>query len=207
MLKILGHAASINVRKVLWTCEEIGVPYEREDWGAAFRSTHDPAFLALNPNGLVPVIVDDAVVLRESNTIIRYLVTKHERLDLLPSTAVERATVEMWMDWQATEFNTAWRYAFSAVVRKNPAYQDPEKIAASIKSWTEHVIILNRQLEKTKAFVCGDVFTVADIVLGLSLNRWFLTPIDRPTLPAISGYFDQMRQRPAFVNLNLGQSP
>ncbi|MEG1116955.1 MAG: glutathione S-transferase N-terminal domain-containing protein, partial [Janthinobacterium sp.] len=73
MLKILGKAASINVRKVLWTCEELDLPYEREDWGSGFRSTDDPAFLALNPNAMVPVLVDGDLVLWESNTICRYL--------------------------------------------------------------------------------------------------------------------------------------
>jgi len=63
MLKILGKASSINVRKVLWTCVELNLPFEREDWGTGFRSTHDPEFLALNPNALVPVIKDGDVAI------------------------------------------------------------------------------------------------------------------------------------------------
>ena len=59
MLKILGKAASINVRKVLWTCDELNLPYEREDWGSGFKSTDDPAFRALNPNAMVPVLLDN----------------------------------------------------------------------------------------------------------------------------------------------------
>jgi len=73
MLRVLGRVSSINVRKVLWTCDEIGLPFEREDWGLGFRSAQSPEFLALNPNGLVPVIVDEGFVLWESNTICRYL--------------------------------------------------------------------------------------------------------------------------------------
>src|SRR5204863_3422479 len=91
MLKILGKAASINVRKVLWTCAELDLAYEREDWGIGFRSTDEPAFRALNPNGLVPVIVeDDGFVLWESNTIIRYLANRHGATALYPSEARER---------------------------------------------------------------------------------------------------------------------
>lgn len=63
MLKLLGKASSINVRKVLWTCQELGLTLEREDWGSGYRSTQEPAFLALNPNGLVPVLIDGARVL------------------------------------------------------------------------------------------------------------------------------------------------
>ena len=73
MLEILGKASSINVRKVLWTCAELNLPYRREDWGSGFRDTHAEEFLALNPNAMVPVLRDGELVLWESNSIIRYL--------------------------------------------------------------------------------------------------------------------------------------
>ena len=114
-LKILGRTSSINVRKVLWTCAELSRDFEREDWGSGFRPTQDPAFLALNPNALVPVLIenegDGDFVLWESNTICRYLAAKAARDDLLPASPRDRAEVERWMDWQAGELNNAWRYA------------------------------------------------------------------------------------------------
>ncbi|WP_415870849.1 hypothetical protein [Aeromonas caviae] len=55
MLRILGKASSINVRKVLWTCAELTLPFELEEWGSGFKSTDTPAFLALNPNAMVPM--------------------------------------------------------------------------------------------------------------------------------------------------------
>ena len=76
MIRILGKASSINVRKVLWTCEEIGIAYTRADDGPE---------LAQNPNGLVPVIVDGDFVLWESNSIIRYLANKWAAEALLPT--------------------------------------------------------------------------------------------------------------------------
>ena len=87
MLRILGKASSINVRKVLWTCRELAIDYHREDWGSGFSSTQTLQFLAMNPNGLVPVIEEEAGVLWESNPICRYLAAKHGRIDLLPATA------------------------------------------------------------------------------------------------------------------------
>ncbi|MFX8786075.1 glutathione S-transferase N-terminal domain-containing protein, partial [Acinetobacter baumannii] len=81
MLKIYGYAASINVRKVLWTCAELDVHFEREEWGGPFRSTTAPEFRALNPVGLVPVIKDGPHVIWESHAIIRYLVAKNGRQD------------------------------------------------------------------------------------------------------------------------------
>ena len=113
MLRILGRASSINVRKVLWTCREIGLDYRREDFGTGFAPTNTPQFLAMNPNGQVPVIEDEAGVLWESNTICRYLAAKHARTDLLSADPRERAGVEQWMDWGATDLNSAWRYAFT----------------------------------------------------------------------------------------------
>lgn len=199
MLKVLGKASSINVRKVLWACDEIGVAFEREDWGDGVRSPQTPEFLALNPNGLVPVVIDGERVLRESNTIVRYLAAKHARTDLLPASAGERALVEMWMDWQATEFNNAWRYAFQALVRKNPAFADRAQIAASLQSWTDHIAILDGQLRKTGAFVQGPAFTAADIPIGLSVNRWFMTPFERREFPAVAAYYARLSERPAFI--------
>ncbi len=97
-LRVLGRQSSINVRKVLWTCEEIGIDYVQEDWGTGFASTSTPEFLALNPNGLVPVIDSDDGILWESNTICRYLASRYGRDDLLPPSPWKRALVERWMD-------------------------------------------------------------------------------------------------------------
>ena len=197
MLRILGKASSINVRKVLWTCAELGIPFEREDWGAGFRSTHAPDFLALNPNAMVPVLVDGDVVLWESNTICRYLVARHgEDSPLLPREPAARARVEQWMDWQATELNNAWRYAFMALVRNSPAHADPAQVGHSIAQWHRHMGILERQLEKTGAHAAGPDFSLADVVLGLSLNRWLMTPMQRPDYPALRAYAELLRQRP-----------
>ncbi|MGG5818439.1 glutathione S-transferase family protein [Falsiroseomonas sp. HW251] len=196
MLRVLGKASSINVRKVLWTCAETGVPYAREDWGSGFRALDDPAFLALNPNALVPVIVDEHGALTESNTICRYLAAKHGRTDLLPTAPRARAEVERWMDWQATELNAAWRGAFTGLVRKQPV--DPAVFAASEAEWNARMRVLDARLAATGAFVAGDGFTLADIVLGLSANRWRMTPIAHAALPAVEAWMARMQDRPGF---------
>ncbi|HCW47770.1 MAG TPA: glutathione S-transferase, partial [Erwiniaceae bacterium] len=100
MLKILGRASSINVRKVLWLCDELGLTYQREEWGEGFKSTHDARFLALNPNAMIPVIQDDDFILWESNTIIRYLANRYSGEWLYPTPPRERARVDQWIDWQ-----------------------------------------------------------------------------------------------------------
>jgi glutathione S-transferase len=199
MLKILGKVTSINVRKVLWTCAEIGVPYELEEWGSGVQSTATPQFLALNPNALVPVIQDDGVTLWESNSICRYLSAKHDRADLLPAAPMARAQVEKWMDWQATELNNAWRYAFMALVRRSAAYTDLAALAASEAEWHRYMTILDAQLATTGAFVNGADFTLADIVLGLSVHRWMAAPLERPPLAAVAAYYARLSERPAYL--------
>ncbi len=71
----------------------------------------------------MPVLLDDDFVLWESNSICRYLARKAERWDLLPAEPQPAAEVEHWMDWQATEFNTARRHAFMGLVRKIRAFR------------------------------------------------------------------------------------
>jgi glutathione S-transferase len=198
MLKILGKSTSINVRKVLWLCAEIKIPYELEPWGDEFRSTDSQQFRALNPNGLVPVIRDGALVLWESNTICRYLAHLHERVDLLPADARGRALIEQWMDWQATELNSAWRYAYLALARKLPQFTNAKAIEESVHGWNRHMEILDAQLAKTRAYVAGDTFTLADIVIGLSVNRWFMTPLPRASLAGVFAYYERLSLRPAF---------
>ena len=206
-LQVLGRSSSINVRKVLWTCDELGLPFAREDWGLGFQSTQAPAFLARNPNALVPVIVDADFVLWESNSICRYLAAKQGRGDLLPADAAGRARVEQWMDWQAGELNNAWRYAFMALVRKSAAHTDAAALQASRHNWNRHMQILEAQLTHTGAYAVGPVFTLADIVLGLSVHRWLMTPMIRPELPAVAAYVERLKQRPAFLQHASKETP
>ncbi len=85
--------------------EEAGLAYQQEDYGSGFEAPgYALSFQRLNPNSLVPVLLDDDFVLWESNSICRYLARKAERWDLLPAEPQPAAEVEHWMDWQATEF-------------------------------------------------------------------------------------------------------
>jgi glutathione S-transferase len=189
-LRVLGKLSSINVRKVLWTCAELDLPFEHVE--------QDAKLLAQNPNRLVPVIQDGDFVLWESNAICRYLAGKQPRSTLLPREPRERALVEQWMDWQATELNPAWRYSFYALVRKNPAYAEPAAIAKSVESWNNCMRLLDAHFARGGQFITGEFFTLADVVLGLSTHRWLASAIERPHLDAVHGYYQRLSVRPAF---------
>ncbi|MCY1461475.1 hypothetical protein D9M71_791390 [compost metagenome] len=103
------------------------------------------------------------------------------------------------MDWQATDLNTAWRHVFMARVRQHPAYPDDAAAQASLTQWNRLMQHLEQQLAGTGAYVVGEDFTLADLVLGLSTQRWRLTPGDKPGLPAVAAWFDRLGTRPGFA--------
>ena len=195
MLKIYGRANSINVRKVLWLCGEIGLPFEREDWGRGFRPTSEPSFVKVSSFGVVPVIDDDGFVLRESNTIIRYLAEKHGRTDLYPRDLRQRATVESWMDWASTDLYQGVRPVFLGLTVKMAPFTEPKSIEDGIAEWTRQMQLLDAHLAASGPYMTGANFTLADIPAGLVVNRWFSIPFERPALPAVSGYYDRLTDR------------
>src|SRR5271166_3535306 len=198
MLTIYGHSASSNVRKVLWTCHELGVSHSHRDATGAELMAHSRDFLVINPNGMVPSIDDGGFLLWESNTIIRYLAGKAARYDLLPQGVRERALVEQWMDWQSTDFLNAWRNAFDGLVKKKPEASDPAVIESSRQAWIVKMEILDAQLGKTGGHITGPAFTLADIPIGIAVNCWFTTPIERPDFPNVQAYYDRLTEREGY---------
>ena len=192
MLELYGKPTSINVRKVLWLCAEL-------DLAVQHHAAPDADLLrGLNPNAQVPVLREGDFVLWESNSICRYLATRAGRHDLLPAEPQARARVEQWMDWQATDLNTAWRHVFMARVRGHADYPDDARAEASLAQWNRLMAMLDAQLAR-HAYVAGDDFTLADIVLGLSTQRWRSTPGRKPVLVNVDAWFERLRRQPGFA--------
>lgn len=197
MLQVLGRKTSSNVQKVLWCCGELGLPFEREDVGGPFGRTRDPDYLALNPNGLVPSIVDDGFVLWESNTIVRYLGAKHGQGTLWPEGAQPRAEVEKWMDWSLSVLDPAISDAFIGLVRTPPEERDGAAIDASRDATATAIAILDAAL-RGETFVAAGHLTTADIALGPVTHRWFNLEIEREDYPHLRAWYDRLLQRPAY---------
>ncbi len=196
MTQVLGRVTSINVRKVLWMLDELGESYERTDWGLPLRDPNVPEFLALNPNGLVPVLIeDDGASLWESNAVLVYLA--QTRGKLLSQDRQEMGLALQWLGWQSSELNTAWGYAVQALLRKTPGFDDPARIADSIQRWTGRMDILEAELAKGRPFIAGEQFSIADIALGLASHRWFMTPFEKKAMPAVADYYQRLRSRAA----------
>lgn len=199
MLKILGRANSFNVRKVLWLCDEIGLPFERVDYGRGFQPTNSPEFLKLNPVGQVPCVIDDGFVMRESHAIVRYLAAKHGATGLYPADLRQRQKIEAWMDWVAYDVTHSMRGAFLGGQLKEPPWNNEWFVAQGRKDLTEQMKLLDGHLAENGPYVLGKDFTLADIPIGLVVNRWFsLADLNRPAYPALARYYDLLTERHAY---------
>lgn len=197
MLKIWGRTNSANVKKVLWCAEELGLPYERIDAGGAFGIVDEPAYRALNPNGLIPVVEDDGLVLWESHVIVRYLAAKHGALHLYPADPAGRARLEMWMDWVASSLMEPYRLLFWNTVRLAPEQRDPAAAEKGMHEVRRMLAIADQVLAK-QPFMSGDALGVGDIPLGCLAYSWFNMPVERPDLPHLQAWYQGLTQRPAY---------
>lgn len=197
MLKILGRNNSSNVQKVLWCCEELGLKYEREDVGGPFGRNRDPEYLALNPNGLVPTIIDGDFVLWESNTIIRYLAAKHGSGTLYPTDLQTRALGERWMDWQLSVVVPTINPIFFGLIRTPPEKRDQAAIAAARDKLATALKMLDGFLGRSD-YVAGGVFTVGDIPVGIMTYRWYTLEIEREDFPNLKRWYERLSTRTGF---------
>lgn len=197
MLKIWGRANSSNVKKVLWTAEEIGLAYERVDAGGAFGVVGEPAYQALNPNGLVPTVEDDGLVLWESNAIVRYLSAKYGGDRFGPVEPGARASADKWMDWTLSTVGKPYFDVFWGMVRTPPQQRDMEKIAAGIAA-TAGVLEIADALLRRQPFLSGESCGIGDVPLGCAAYGWFEMAIERPPLPALEAWYGRLKERPAY---------
>lgn len=197
MLKILGRNNSQNVQKVLWCCDELDIRFEREDYGGQFGKTKDAEYLDMNPNAVVPTIVDDGFVLWESNSIIRYLAAGHGAGTLYPSDLRDRALGERWMDWQLSILGPAMHPVFWGLVRTAPQDRDDAAIARARDVLTTKMAMLDTFLGRT-GYVAGETFTVGDIPVGIATYRWYNMEIEREDHANLKRWFDDLSARPGF---------
>lgn len=200
MLRIWGRISSINVRKVVWATQELGLPYQRIDAGLQHGVVRTDAYLALNPNALVPTVQDhDGTVLWESNVVIRYLCARHGTPGAAlsyPQDLAQRFDQERWMDWQQTTLNPAGREAFIQWFRTPEAQRNTAAIAASTASMEPLLDRLNHLLAQ-RPWISGAQFGMADIPIGCELHRWRGLPQPHPARPHLDEWYARIQARPA----------
>jgi glutathione S-transferase len=197
MLRIWGRNTSVNVQKVMWAIGELGLAHERIDVGGPFGKNNEPAYLAMNPNGLVPTLEEDGFVLWESNTIVRYLAAKHGAGGLEPADIRARALASSWMDWQLSVAGPAITPMFWGLIRTPPEKRDPAAIAASRERTLETMRILDARLAKSP-FLAGETFSMGDIPAALMTYRFRRLVPEHSGLDHLERWYTRMEQRDAF---------
>ncbi len=197
MLHIIGRSNSGNVQKVLWACEELSLPYTREDLGGDFGGNDSERYLRLNPNGLVPTVIDGDTIIWESNTILRYLACRYGAETLWEPDPAQRTVGERWMDWQLAVLAPALKPLFYGFVRTPPEKRDPGLLGAPRDRLATAMQLLDRGLPES-TFASGERFTVADIALGIFVHRWFSLPIPREPVPRVGRWYRAISLRPGF---------
>jgi glutathione S-transferase len=199
VIKVWGRNTSINVQKVVWTLDELGLAHERIDIGGPFGRNREPAYLAMNPNGLVPTLQeDDGFLLWESNAIVRYLGAKYGAGVIEPADLRARARAAAWMDWQLSVLGPAHAGFFWGLIRTPADKRDPAAIEDSKKKTTAAIAILDGQLANS-AYVAGDAFSYGDIPLAVVANRYRQLVPERPALPHFERWYEAIAARPAFA--------
>ena len=203
--------SSVNVKKAVWTAQELGLHFERIEAGGVHGVVKTPAYIALNPNSQIPVMEDGDYVLWESNVITRYLCAKYSAPTLVaspaalpgssahslyPSDLQERFDAERWMEWQQTMVNPASRNGFWHLIRLPAEQRDPALIAQSNAAVELLMAILDAYLA-TRSFMVGERFTMADIPLGCEVQRWLGLPQAREKRPNVERWFASLLARPA----------
>jgi glutathione S-transferase len=202
-LKVLGRLTSGNVMKVVWTLTELGLPFSRQDVGGKFGGNDTSDYLALNPNGLVPTLIDGGLVLWESNTICRYLCNKVGPTSLYPVAPAARALCERWMDWQLSTLSPPAALYWKLKVRTPAADQDHAAIAAARAQFTEKLQFLDRTLA-VEPHIAGVHLTLADVACGQWAHRWFALGGDHTALKHLSAWYERLKARPGYATYVVG---
>lgn len=191
--RVLGRRTSNNVQKVLWLADLLGLPLAQEDYGGPFGRNREPGYLALNPNGTVPTLVEGEFVLWESNAILRYLAARAAS-PLYPPTFDERACVDQWLDWQLGVLSPAFRPLYVAHVRERRPLETVPALVAPARAAFE---LLDRALQD-REWIAGEALTIADVAIGPMVHRWFALGLADPGQAELARYWRQLAGDAAF---------
>ena len=199
MLTIWGRKTSSNVQALMWCIGELGLSYERHDAGHRHGGTDTPGFLAMNPNGTVPVLRDgDAEPLWETGAVLRYLAARYGPATFWPVEPLARARIDKWAEWSKINVTLGFTVPiFWAVVRTAPDKRNTAAIAGAVAKLGKILDIAEAQLERS-AFLAGETLSLADIQFGHVLYRYFDIAIERPFRPMLRRYYDALATRAAF---------
>lgn len=197
MVKLYGRHTSLNVQKVLWLLEELGISFDHQEIGGSYGSLNTQQFLNMNPMGKIPVLVDGKKIIWESNTILRYLGTVYADECWFPVEPYERSLIERWMDWSQTALHPCFTDLFMKFYRTPTPERDQSVILSLLEQLDSCLIHIEQHLEKN-TFISGETIGIADICVGIIFYRLQTMGIKKEILPKTQAWYCKLSTRPAY---------
>ena len=192
-LRIYGIART-RAYRALWVAMELGLDYEHLPIEIGDAGARSPEFLAINPNGRLPVIVDDGFVLFESLAITLYLAKKHSLGMLYPATLEGEARAWQWSFWAIAEVDRGVNIWSLHAVRLPPAERDAALREEALKVIATPFKVLDAALAKTP-YLLGSDFTVADLNVAAVISR--AVDMNLSQVPNLKAWLTRCLDRPA----------
>ena len=196
MLRIYGTINSRTAR-TLWMAEELGLAYDLVQVDYVAKQTRTPEFLAINPNGHVPVIDDDGFCLHESMAINHYLVRKHADSPIAPQGLEEEGRCLSWSFWVVTEVEAAALTVLMHGAILPAARRDPQKLARATGALRPPLGVVEQALA-TGPYLLGGRFTVADLNVAAVLDWTRAAPALLAEFPLTRAWLQRCLERPAY---------
>jgi glutathione S-transferase len=201
MLTLYGHQnrTASNTLKIRIALAEAGADYRYVGVDLAKGEQKTPEFLAINPHGKVPVLVDDDFALPESDAILWYVGEKFPAAKLLPGDARGRARVVQWCDFASTAVYVASYDIHLHTSWGDPANHSPWVAERGKAALARALAVLDKRLAG-REFVAVDVFSIADIAIGCIVNMLRTrTQVDLSAYPNVTAHFARVSARPAWA--------
>ena len=200
MIELWGRKNSYNVLKVLWTLAELNIEYKHHDVGSNVGDLESPEFLAINPHGRIPVLIDKGSAIWESNTIVRYLCAVYGANILWLDNPLQRSYADRWMDWELTTLEPDFRGLFWGFYRKPEGKRDYTKIENSKSNCKRHFRLLDAHLEKNE-FLAGEAFSMGDIPSASYLYRYFEMGVEVEKPVNVMAWYKRLSNRQAYQQI------
>jgi glutathione S-transferase len=199
-MKLYYNPLSPNVRRVRLTAAVLGIELDEKKLDFAKGEHKSPEYLALNPNGAVPTLVDGDFVLTESRAIMQYLASKKPDSGLLPRDEAGRADVTRWQFWDAAHFSPQLgTLGFEKVFKPRMGLGEPDagKIQEALNNFRRFAAVLNKRLEGKK-YIVGNALTLADLTVASSLM--YAKQVEAPLaeFPNVESWFSRMGELEAW---------
>ena len=196
MLSLYGRETSINVQKVAWALGELGLQFDWIDRKGQIGSVDVEDYEKLNPARRIPTLVDNGLILNQSNSIVRYLASVHQG-NLWLEDPGERAQADRWMEWQSTDLWADMTPTFWGLIRTPEEERNMSIIDQHIKNLATHYELLDKHLSN-REFIVGDYFSMGDIPIGTGIYRYISLPIEHPHFPNIDNWYGRLQGREVY---------